>query len=85
MYIAATRVTGAAGIDIQAGEHDSVTDARATMAVFLKHRKLWEEHNRGVQQQKLARRKTNSAAHDDEPDSDVAPSAETGEQLDDDF
>ncbi|CAK5265694.1 unnamed protein product [Mycena citricolor] len=31
------------GIGIQEGEHSSVTDARATMAVFRIHRKEWEK------------------------------------------
>ncbi|KAH7929507.1 ribonuclease H-like protein [Leucogyrophana mollusca] len=31
---------------IQGGEHSSVTDARATMAVFRLHRKEWEKGNR---------------------------------------
>lgn len=30
------------GIAIQEGEHDSVTDARATMALFRLHKKQWE-------------------------------------------
>ncbi|KAI6129356.1 ribonuclease H-like domain-containing protein [Pisolithus croceorrhizus] len=30
------------GLSIQEGEHDSVTDARATMALFRLHKKLWE-------------------------------------------
>ncbi|OJT14747.1 RNA exonuclease 4 [Trametes pubescens] len=31
------------GIAIQAGEHSSVTDARATMALFRLHRRQWEK------------------------------------------
>ncbi|KAF8591062.1 ribonuclease H-like protein [Ramaria rubella] len=31
------------GIDIQAGEHSSVTDARATMAIYRLHRKTWDQ------------------------------------------
>ncbi|KIJ95917.1 hypothetical protein K443DRAFT_108121 [Laccaria amethystina LaAM-08-1] len=33
---------------IQEGEHSSVTDARATMAVFRLHRKDWEKGNRPI-------------------------------------
>lgn len=36
------------GISIQEGEHDSVTDARATMALFRLHKKLWESGFRAV-------------------------------------
>ncbi|EGN92779.1 hypothetical protein SERLA73DRAFT_190636 [Serpula lacrymans var. lacrymans S7.3] len=34
------------GVTIQGGEHSSVTDARATMAVFRIHRKEWEKGSR---------------------------------------
>ncbi|KAH9933531.1 ribonuclease H-like domain-containing protein [Amylocystis lapponica] len=34
------------GITIQDGEHSSVTDARATMAVYRIHRKEWENTNK---------------------------------------
>ncbi|PCH36663.1 hypothetical protein WOLCODRAFT_167057 [Wolfiporia cocos MD-104 SS10] len=34
------------GISIQGGEHSSVTDARATMAVYRLHRKEWEKGQR---------------------------------------
>ncbi|GBE81278.1 ribonuclease H-like domain-containing protein [Sparassis latifolia] len=34
------------GVIIQGGEHSSVTDARATMAVFRLHRKEWEKGQR---------------------------------------
>ncbi|KAI0750120.1 ribonuclease H-like domain-containing protein [Daedaleopsis nitida] len=34
------------GLTIQGGEHSSVTDARATMAVFRLHRKIWEQNTR---------------------------------------
>ncbi|EKM53481.1 uncharacterized protein PHACADRAFT_259897 [Phanerochaete carnosa HHB-10118-sp] len=33
------------GIAIQEGEHSSVIDARATMAIFRLHRKVWESSN----------------------------------------
>lgn len=31
------------GLDIQSGEHSSVEDARATMAIYRQHAKDWEE------------------------------------------
>ncbi|KAI1797005.1 ribonuclease H-like protein [Ganoderma leucocontextum] len=34
------------GLTIQGGEHSSVTDARATMALFRLHRKTWEKNVR---------------------------------------
>ncbi|KAL5483063.1 REX4 [Sanghuangporus weigelae] len=36
------------GIIIQAGEHSSVTDARATMALYRLHRKEWEKQFRTI-------------------------------------
>ncbi|KDQ56320.1 hypothetical protein JAAARDRAFT_132817 [Jaapia argillacea MUCL 33604] len=36
------------GLAIQSGEHSSVTDARATMAVYRLHRKHWEKGNRPI-------------------------------------
>ncbi|KAI0645313.1 hypothetical protein C8Q79DRAFT_1011398 [Trametes meyenii] len=38
------------GLVIQAGEHSSVTDARATMALFRLHRKEWEKDFRPLPQ-----------------------------------
>ena len=73
------------GIDIQSGEHDSVTDARATMAVFLRYRKKWEEANRGVQQQRLARRKADNAPQSKHTDDASDGEVDAGQQLDDDF
>ncbi|KAH7090081.1 ribonuclease H-like protein, partial [Auriculariales sp. MPI-PUGE-AT-0066] len=35
------------GIDIQKGEHSSVTDARAAMAIYRVHSKTWEQLARG--------------------------------------
>jgi len=37
-----TLVRGMLGATIQEGEHSSVTDARATMAIYRLHRKQWE-------------------------------------------
>ncbi|KAF5360961.1 hypothetical protein D9756_005160 [Leucocoprinus leucothites] len=36
------------GITIQEGEHNSVTDARATMAVYRLHKKEWEKGSRPI-------------------------------------
>ncbi|KAI0707097.1 ribonuclease H-like domain-containing protein [Earliella scabrosa] len=36
------------GLTIQGGEHSSVTDARATMALFRLHRKTWETNVRPI-------------------------------------
>ncbi|KAL5504520.1 REX4 [Sanghuangporus vaninii] len=36
------------GITIQTGEHSSVTDARATMALYRLHRKEWEKQFRAI-------------------------------------
>ncbi|KIJ52570.1 hypothetical protein M422DRAFT_26152 [Sphaerobolus stellatus SS14] len=36
-------VTSEIGIDIQSGEHSSIIDARATMAVYRLHKKLWDK------------------------------------------
>jgi len=45
------------GVAIQSGEHSSVTDARATMAVYRLHRKEWEKGSRSPE--KVAKRKRN--------------------------
>ncbi|KAF9552649.1 ribonuclease H-like protein [Agrocybe pediades] len=34
------------GLTIQSGEHSSVTDARATMAIYRLHKKEWEKNSR---------------------------------------
>ncbi|EJW74433.1 hypothetical protein WUBG_14661, partial [Wuchereria bancrofti] len=34
------------GIDIQNGEHDSITDARVAMRLYLLNRKQWEKYVR---------------------------------------
>ncbi|KAG6810041.1 hypothetical protein H0H93_015293, partial [Arthromyces matolae] len=44
------------GTTIQSGEHSSVTDARATMAVFRLHRKEWEKGTKPLQQTKKRKR-----------------------------
>ncbi|PIL35383.1 hypothetical protein GSI_02109 [Ganoderma sinense ZZ0214-1] len=38
------------GLTIQGGEHSSVTDARATMALFRLHRRTWEKNVRPLPQ-----------------------------------
>ncbi|KAI6044584.1 ribonuclease H-like domain-containing protein [Pisolithus marmoratus] len=47
------------GISIQEGEHDSVTDARATMALFRLHKKLWESGFRAVNTSMKSKSKLN--------------------------
>ncbi|KAI6026464.1 ribonuclease H-like domain-containing protein [Pisolithus microcarpus] len=49
------------GISIQEGEHDSVTDARATMALFRLHKKLWESGFRAVNTSIKAKSKLSDA------------------------
>ncbi|KAG6889539.1 hypothetical protein C0992_004799 [Termitomyces sp. T32_za158] len=41
---------------IQGGEHSSVTDARATMAIYRIHRKEWEKGNKPLPQTKKRKR-----------------------------
>ncbi|OCH89885.1 ribonuclease H-like protein [Obba rivulosa] len=58
------------GLTIQSGEHSSVIDARATMAVFRLHRKAWE---------KLAR-PTSSAKRQKLPEADAtSPAGDAGQ------
>ena len=47
----------ACGIDIQDGEHSSVTDARATMAIYRSVQKDWESTLRGHSANKKAKLK----------------------------
>ncbi|KAL1658725.1 ribonuclease H-like domain-containing protein [Schizophyllum commune] len=53
------------GMAIQAGEHSSVTDARATMAVFRVHRREWEAWA-AAQARKRARSENDGADDEDE-------------------
>ncbi|OSD02939.1 ribonuclease H-like protein [Trametes coccinea BRFM310] len=48
------------GLTIQSGEHSSVTDARATMALFRLHRKEWEKDFRPAVAAVLARARSRS-------------------------
>ncbi|KAF5346288.1 hypothetical protein D9758_011496 [Tetrapyrgos nigripes] len=62
------------GVSIQQGEHSSLTDARATMAVYRLHRKEWEKSSLGIQAATLlppnaaAKGKTPEPAGDGERD-----------------
>ncbi|KAG6918261.1 hypothetical protein DXG01_015635 [Tephrocybe rancida] len=51
-------------VTIQGGEHSSVTDARATMAVYRIHRKEWEKGNRPLPHTKK-RKQADRTAEDD--------------------
>ncbi|OBZ69895.1 RNA exonuclease 4 [Grifola frondosa] len=57
------------GVAIQGGEHSSVTDARATMAIYRIHRKEWEKgqkpHPPGSSTLKRKRADTEDTANDD--------------------
>ncbi|KAF9050748.1 ribonuclease H-like protein [Hymenopellis radicata] len=50
------------GIAIQDGEHSSLTDARATMAVYRVHRKEWEK---GTKQQAPSKKRKKPDANDE--------------------
>ncbi|EJD08249.1 ribonuclease H-like protein [Fomitiporia mediterranea MF3/22] len=62
------------GVTIQAGEHSSVTDARATMALYRLHRKEWDKNFRPVanitSSKSLGKRKVH--AEDDDDDDEQA-------------
>ncbi|EEB88970.1 hypothetical protein MPER_12993 [Moniliophthora perniciosa FA553] len=53
-------------VTIQSGEHSSLTDARATMAVYRLHKKEWEKGAVGVATAMLLKTKKNSIRNDDE-------------------
>ncbi|KAF8058643.1 ribonuclease H-like domain-containing protein [Lyophyllum atratum] len=50
------------GVAIQSGEHSSVTDARATMAIYRLHRKEWEKGSKPL----TKKRKRGDETQDDE-------------------
>ncbi|KAL1941387.1 hypothetical protein VTO73DRAFT_7204 [Trametes versicolor] len=52
------------GIAIQAGEHSSVTDARATMALFRLHRRQWEKDVRPLPAPRTSARSESPARAD---------------------
>ncbi|KAG6829348.1 hypothetical protein H0H92_004714 [Tricholoma furcatifolium] len=54
------------GVTIQGGEHSSVTDARATMAVYRIHRKQWEQGSKPL----VPSKKRKHADKDDEDQAD---------------
>ncbi|KAJ7201086.1 ribonuclease H-like domain-containing protein [Mycena pura] len=59
-------------VTIQGGEHSSVTDARATMAVFRLHRKEWEKGSAPLPaSQKRAREHTEEEQEEQEEEEDV--------------
>ncbi|KAG5651583.1 hypothetical protein H0H81_008137 [Sphagnurus paluster] len=60
-------------ITIQSGEHSSVTDARATMAVYRLHRKEWEKGNKPL---KTKKRKRTDAQDEDNVDEANGKNAE---------
>lgn len=78
------------GIDIQTGEHSSIEDARATMLLFAKEKKGFEEENRkhfgtkkvvAVKEKKGPGREETPSAQDSEDDEDDAE-GEDDEDLD---
>ncbi|KAI0719176.1 ribonuclease H-like domain-containing protein [Cerioporus squamosus] len=50
------------GLTIQGGEHSSVTDARATMALFRLHRKTWEKSARPLPTSSTSKKRRRSAS-----------------------
>ncbi|RDX57020.1 ribonuclease H-like protein [Lentinus brumalis] len=69
------------GQTIQGGEHSSVTDARATMALFRLHRKTWEKNSRPMPSSSASEKRPRSASISEsvhEP-----PSGSEGEDSDD--
>ncbi|KAG6853102.1 hypothetical protein C0991_006905, partial [Blastosporella zonata] len=57
-------------VTIQGGEHSSVTDARATMAVYRIHRKEWEKGNKQLLQKKKRKQMEADADEKEEEDAD---------------
>ncbi|RPD72486.1 ribonuclease H-like protein [Lentinus tigrinus ALCF2SS1-7] len=64
------------GLTIQGGEHSSVTDARATMALFRLHRRTWEKNVRPLSSASIPKKRPRSASVDE------APSGDEGEDED---
>ncbi|KAL1685987.1 ribonuclease H-like domain-containing protein [Schizophyllum commune] len=71
------------GMAIQAGEHSSVIDARATMAVFRIHRREWEAWA-AAQARKRARSESNEHANADGADGDDGADDDVGGADDED-
>ncbi|KAF8169123.1 ribonuclease H-like domain-containing protein [Mycena galopus ATCC 62051] len=65
------------GASIQGGEHSSVTDARATMAVYRLHRKEWERGAPSLRPRAVSGRKTKSAEEVDEDEDKKGTVAKT--------
>jgi len=61
------------GIDIQEGEHSSVTDARATMAIYRTVQKDWEAKLRGATKGPKKLKLAKEADSDPSPASDGKP------------
>ncbi|KAI5119296.1 hypothetical protein M0805_008211 [Coniferiporia weirii] len=72
------------GVTIQAGEHSSVTDARATMALYRLHRKEWEK---GIRMPMLSpsrvlqKKRKAPTEEDDEDDASSGPDEEQDESV----
>ncbi|KAI0365557.1 hypothetical protein BV20DRAFT_1003902 [Pilatotrama ljubarskyi] len=67
------------GLTIQAGEHSSVTDARATMALFRLHRKEWEKDFRPLPSR--ARPRSKSPARAASAETSLSVTVETTTEL----
>ncbi|KAJ7165761.1 ribonuclease H-like domain-containing protein [Mycena filopes] len=70
------------GATIQGGEHSSVTDARATMAVYRIHRKEWEKGSRPLPPPKVkAKGKAKADAEEGSDDDDELESDDDAEDM----
>ncbi|KAK7032173.1 3'-5' exonuclease [Paramarasmius palmivorus] len=67
-------------VTIQSGEHSSLTDARATMAVYRLHKKEWEKGAVGVASAMLLKSKKESGKNHD-PSEDVSTKAQGKRKL----
>ncbi|TFK81791.1 ribonuclease H-like protein [Polyporus arcularius HHB13444] len=63
------------GLTIQGGEHSSVTDARATMALFRLHRKTWEKNARHMPSSSISKKRPRGDGGADPSQSTVDPSS----------
>ncbi|EIN06614.1 hypothetical protein PUNSTDRAFT_105720 [Punctularia strigosozonata HHB-11173 SS5] len=73
------------GVAIQGGEHSSVTDARATMAIFRIHKKEWEKSQRpmtaNVRQNETSAKKSDLMDDDDRETTSHGASADTASNV----
>lgn len=68
------------GIDIQSGEHSSIIDARATMAIYRLHKKIWDK-GFVAPLHKIKKKKTKAELTEDvDSSSDVSPSKSDGKR-----